>query len=173
MEGWEQDARDMAKAERELQIAHWVRVTFGYVDDNRETVTLHVYDLTREMLSRYLWVIRWRRARLQCRHPRRSIESWYGYYDKQTGLKTDFGSCLHKLAAAKAQITKAGRCIERHIADMKAKYPMFYDEATDTELIKYREKLARKIENCRQAEENIRLAVANHHKNLALAGSQG
>ena len=163
MDGWEQDARDLAKAERELQIEHWVQITFGFVDDNRETVTLHVYDLPRKMLDRYLWVIRWRRARLQCLHPRRMIASWYSHYDKRTGLITDFGSCLGRLASGKAQVTKARRCIEQHITDRRARYPLFYDESTDTELVKYREKLGRKIENLRLMEENIRLAVENEY----------
>ncbi len=138
MDGWEQDARDLAKAERELQIEHWVQITIGYVED-RETVTLHVYDLPRKMLERYLWVIRWRRARLQCLHPRRVITTWYSYYDKRTGLITDFNSGLRKLISGKAQVTKARRCIEQHITDRRARYPLFYDESTDTELVKYRE----------------------------------
>ncbi len=164
MTDWAEYARDMARAEQELQIEQWVRVTVGFYNENRETVTLHLYDLPRDMKKRYDWVIRWRTAREQCRHPRQSVVAWLSHYDKRTGLRTDFNSCLNKLIAAKAQITKAGRCIERHIAAQKALYPLFYDEATDTELVKYREKLARKIENCRQAEENIHLAVENYRR---------
>ncbi len=161
---WQQYARDYAKAERELQIEHWVWISIGYRTKTCEMVVLHNYDLPRELMERYRWVIRWRTARLQCLHPRQYITAWHSYYDKRTGLITDFNSGLTKLIAAKAQITKAERCIERHIAAQKAKYPMFYDESTDTELVKYREKLARKKENCRQAEENIRLAVENHRR---------
>ncbi len=161
---WQQYARDYAKAERELQIEHWVWISIGYRNESRETITLHTYDLPRELMERYRWVIRWRTARLQCQYPRRSITAWHSYYDKRTGLITDFNSGLTKLIAAKAQITKAERCIERHIAAQRAKYPLFYDESTDTELVKYREKLARKIENCHRAEENIRMAVENHRR---------
>ena len=159
----------MARAEREMRVEQWVRVTVGFYNDNREAVMLHVYDLPRAMWERYRWVIRWRTAREQCRYPRRSVVAWISHYDKRTGLRTDFNSCLNKLIAAKAQITKAGRCIEHHIAEQNVLYPLFYDEATDTELVKYREKLARKIENCRLAEENIRLAVEYHRRESGLA----
>jgi hypothetical protein len=167
MEGWQQDARDMAKAERELKIEQWVRISFEYTTAGRETVSLHVYDLPREMLERYLWVIRWRRARLQCLYPRQSVGTSYSHYDKTTGLKTDFGSCLHKLAAAKAQITKARRSREAYIAGQRKKYPMFYDPATDPNLRKFDDKLARKEENCRMVEKNLRLAVENHRRERA------
>jgi flagellar biosynthesis/type III secretory pathway chaperone len=114
------------------------------------------------MLDRYLWVIRWRRARLQCLHPREAVSTTYSHYDKTTGLKTDFGSSLYKLAAAKAQITKARRSREAYIVEQLKRYPMFYDQATDPDLQKFDDKLARKEENCRMAQENIRLAVENH-----------
>ena len=61
------------------------------------------------MLERYRWVVRWRTARFQCRFPRDTITTTYGYYDKRTGLKLDVDSCLSKLRAAKAQITLANR----------------------------------------------------------------
>jgi hypothetical protein len=164
MEGWQQDACDLAKAERDRKIDQWVRVFFECTSANRERVELHRYDLSREMLERYLWVIRWRRTRLQCLHPRQSVNTIYSHYDKTTGLKTDFGTCLNKLAAAKAQITKARRNREAYIARQREKYPMFYDPATGPDLRKFDDKLARKEENCRLVEENIRLAVESHHK---------
>lgn len=156
---WQQSAKDYAKAERELEIEHWVRISIGCRDK-----TLHAYDLPREVWERRKWVVRWRTAKLQCLHPHWNIATWYSFYDKRTGLKTDFGSCLGKLVAGKAQVTRAFRCIEQHIAAQKALYPLLYDESADTELIKYREKLDRKIENLRLAEENIRLAVENHRR---------
>lgn len=157
-----QAARDMAKAERELGIEHWVYITIGYYNKKREKVKLYVYDLPRELYERRRWVVRWRTSRLQCEHPRDDICTYHCYYDKRTGLKTDYNSCLSKLAAAKAQVTKAKRSEERYIAAQKERYPLFYDEAADPELIKFRDKLARKIGNCRMLEENIRAAVEKH-----------
>lgn len=164
IEGWEQDMRDLARAERELAIEHWVRVSIGYYDPYPRQVTLHTYDLPRGFLEKYVWVITWRRSRLQCQFPRKSITTWYGYYDKTTGLRTDFNSCLSRLASAKAQITKVRRSERQYVTGMKEKYPMFYDPGTDPELTKFRDKVARKEENCRTLAGNIRIAVENHKK---------
>jgi hypothetical protein len=102
--------------------------------------------------------------------PREAVSTSYSHYDKTTGLKTEFGSCLNKLAAAKAQITKARRSREAYIAGQLKRYPLFYDPATDPDLKKFDDKLARKEENCRMAQENIRLAVENHRREQAQPG---
>ena len=90
MDDWWEYAKELAKAERELQIGHWVRISIEYRDEAGDTVRLHSYDLPRELHERYRWVVRWREARLQCLHPRRHIHTYYSYYDKRTGLRTDF-----------------------------------------------------------------------------------
>ena len=92
------------------------------------------------MLERYRWVVRWRTARFQCRFPRDTITTTYGYYDKRTGLKLDVDSCLSKLRAAKAQITLA----KRYIAQQRLRYPLFYDEQAYPDLLRFRQKFARK-----------------------------
>lgn len=83
-------ARELAKAERELKIKHWVYISIGYHTKDRKQVQLYRYDLPRDMEKRYRWVIRWRIARLQCQYPREHVKTDYSYYDKRTGLKTDF-----------------------------------------------------------------------------------
>lgn len=162
VESWEQDLRDFAKAERELEIEHWVFISIEYQSAARERVKLYSYDLPRGLYERYRWVIRWRISRFQCQYPREYVTALFSYYDKRTGLKIDHNSCLSKLAAAKAQITKAERCIEQHIAAQRQKYPMFYDENSDTELIAYRAKLEHKKQNCQTIKENLRQAVEQH-----------
>lgn len=162
VDDWMQDARDMAKAERELGIEKWVFITIGYNDRPGEIVKLYCFDFPRELYERRRWVVRWRLARLQCEHPRKDVSTYFSYYDKRTGLKTDFNSCISKLTSAKAQVTKAKRSEEKYVASQKEKYPLFYDEATDTELIKFREKLANKEKNLKAAEESIRIAVERH-----------
>ena len=159
---WIQEARDYAKAERALNIEKWVYITIGYHDPVHGTTRLYAFDLPRELYEKYRWVVRCRTARFQCDHPREYVQMWFSYYDKRTGLKFDHNSCLSRLAAAKAQITKAQRCIERHLEHQKQKYPMFYDESTDTELLAYREKLAKKIDNSEKLHESIRQAVIQH-----------
>lgn len=104
-------AKAYAQAERALRIERWVIVTFELRKTDGPIEILYRYDLPRTMLERYRWVVRWRTARFQCRFPRDTITTTYGYYDKRTGLKLDVDSCLSKLRAAKAQITLAKRYI--------------------------------------------------------------
>lgn len=146
IDDWWEYARELAKAERELKIEQWVFISIEYKDADGHTHRLHSYDLPRELHEKYRWVVRWREARLQCLYPRETISGYYCYYDKRTGLKTGFNSCLSKLAAAKAQITIAERK-EKDYLDYQRQNNLFFDEQTDEELIKFRIKLRTKKEN--------------------------
>lgn len=146
IDDWWEYARELAKAERELKIEQWVFISIEYKDADGHTHRLHSYDLPRELYERYRWVVRWREARLQCLHPRETVSTYYSYYDKRTGLKTGFNSCLSKLAATKAQITLAERK-EKAYLDYQKQNNLFFDEQTDEELIKFRIKLRTKKEN--------------------------
>lgn len=158
---WWEHARELAKAERDLRIEHWVRISIEYKDEAGNPVRLHSYDLPRELYERYRWVIRWREARLQCLYPRRNISTYYSFYDKRTGLRTEFNSCLMKLAAAKAQITRAERK-EAEYLDYQRRNNLFFDEQTDDELLKFRSKLQTKRRNYAMLSEKIREAVRIH-----------
>lgn len=109
MDSWWEYARELAKAERELKIEKWVYISIEYKEENGERVVLYHYDLPRELHERYRWVIRWREAKLLCQYPKKNIHTYYSYYDKRTGLNTDFNSLLSKLTSTKAQITIAER----------------------------------------------------------------
>ena len=144
-------AKAYAQAERALRIERWVIVTFEL---------LYRYDLPRTMLERYRWVVRWRTARFQCRFPRDTITTTYGYYDKRTGLKLDVDSCLSKLRAAKAQITLA----KRYIAQQRLRYPLFYDEQAYPDLLRFRQKLREKQHRYQNALLRLRRAVLQHRQ---------
>lgn len=146
IDDWWEYARELAKAERELKIEQWVFISIEYKDADGHTHRLHSYDLPRELYEKYRWVVRWREARLQCLHPRETVNTYYSYYDKRTGLKTGFNSCLSKLAATKAQITLAERKEKAYLHYQKQNN-LFFDEQTDEELIKFRIKLRTKKEN--------------------------
>lgn len=118
----------------------------------------HSYDLPRELHERYRWVIRWREARLQCQYPRENINTYYSYYDKRTGLRTDFNSCLMKLAAAKAQITRAERKEAEYLAYQRLNN-LFFDEQTDEQLLQFRERLRMKKEKYAASKHQIRSEV--------------
>ncbi|WP_255495441.1 hypothetical protein [Dysgonomonas sp. 521] len=83
MDDWMQYAKDLAKAEWELKIEHWVYITFEIRHQDGHREILHKIDLPREMADRWRWVIEWRRAKLVCKYPRKQIMiyhcaySWY------------------------------------------------------------------------------------------------
>lgn len=162
MGDWFQMAKDYAKAEKELKVEKWVEVTlyYGYTD---KQVSLYHYNLPREMYFRYEWVIRWRMARLQCKYPKQIISKSLYFYDKRSGESMDVSSCLSKLISAKAQVTKAERMMREYI-DHNRQNNMFFDENTDEELVKFKEKLGRKKANVAECEKRLEEIVERRMK---------
>lgn len=163
MDDWFQMAKDYAKAERELKIEQWVEVTiyYGYAE---KQVSLYHYNLPSEMYFRYQWVIRWRMAKLQCQYPKQIIGISLYHYDKRSGESIELNSCLSKLISAKAQITKAERRMNEYI-EYNHQNNLFFDENTDEELVKFREKLERKKLECAECEKRLELLVERRRNN--------
>jgi hypothetical protein len=161
-----QYAKDIAKAENELKIEHWVYITFEIRDGdaNRNREVLHTIDLPRNMLERWRWLIEWRRAKLVCKYPRKKIEVYHCYYDKRTGLQTGFNFLLSKVASAKAQITKAERIIAQYIQE-EAQNNLFFNPDTDEQLLKANVKLEQKKKNYNEAYAILQEEVENHKQN--------
>lgn len=164
MDDWMQYAKDLAKAERELKIEHWVYITFEIRDENRNREILHKIDLPREMVDRWQWLIEWRRAKLVCKYPRKKITVYHCAYDKQTGLQTGFNFLLSKVASAKAQITKVERVIAQYIQD-ETQNNLFFDESTDERLLKANAKLEKKKSNYNDAYTILQTEVEKHKNN--------
>ena len=164
--GWMERAKELAKAERELKIEKWVFISIEYRRKDYERVVLFKYDLPRDVYERYKWVVIWRQARFQCMYPREVISQYHSYYDKRTGLKTDYNSCLSKLAASKAQITIAKRKEQEYIS-YNRQNNLFFDEKTDEMLVKFRAKLKKKEENYNILYANIQNAVMEHKRETA------
>lgn len=158
-----QMAKDLAKDERELKIEQWVEVTiyYGYAD---KQVSLYHYNLPREMYFRYQWVIRWRMAKLQCQYPKQIVSTSLYFYDKCSGEAMEVSGCLSKLISAKAQITKAERRMNEYI-EYNRQNNIFFDEDTDEELVKFREKLERKKIECAECEKRLELLVERRRNN--------
>lgn len=165
IDSWWEYARELAKAERELKIEKWVYISIEYRTKELERVVLFHYDLPREIYERYRWVVRWRHAKLLCQHPREDVRTYFSYYDKRTGLSTDFGSALSKLSAAKAQITIARRKEQEYI-EYQQQNNLFFNEAEDEMLAKFRRKLQKKIEKYAELEtalmQSVKETVSNH-----------
>lgn len=148
-----QYAKDMAKAEKELKIEPYVSISLCYKDEQGNEVKAKTYTLSRESLNRWLWVINWRRAKLICENPRRTIYTTYYYFDKNSGLDYSFRSDLSRLASLKGRITQQERAIESYIASKSR--DLFFDQETDEQLIKIRAKLQRAKENMQAATERM------------------
>lgn len=159
MDGWFQTAKDFAKAENELKIERWVQITIEYNDNVKyEPVRLFVYDLPREVYERRRWVIRWRLARFQCQYPKEYVKYYCHYYDRRSGESLGFDSSLSKLISAKAQITKAERMMSEYI-EHNRQNNIFFDENTDEELIRFKEKLERKKINVIECEKRLKYLI--------------
>ncbi|HCO68476.1 MAG TPA: hypothetical protein DIT04_12065, partial [Dysgonomonas sp.] len=163
MNNWMEEAKAIAKAERELGIEKWVIISIEYQTKDYCRVVLFQYDLPRELYEKYRWVVRWRQARCQCSHPRDTIQLYHSYYDKRTRLRTDFNSCLTRLAASKAQITIAKNREQKYLIWQKQNN-LFFDENTGEELVKFREKLKTKEKNNNLLYKKIQKAVEERWK---------
>jgi hypothetical protein len=166
MDDWMQlqYVKDLARAERELGIEHWVYITFEirHKDGNREV--LHKIDIPRDMLDRWRWLIEWRKAKLVCKYPRKTIKVYHCFYDKRTGLQTGFDFILGKVSAAKAQITKVERSITRYI-DYKKHNDLFFNIDTDDHLLKAYGKLEQKKTNYQKIYVMLQEEVKKHKEN--------
>lgn len=163
MDDWFQTDKDLAKVERELKIEQWVEVTiyYGYAE---KQVSLYHYNLPREIYFRYQWVIRWRMAKLQCQYPKQIVSTSLYFYDMRSGESLEVSSCLSKLISAKAQITKAERRMNEYIG-YNRQNNMFFNESTDEELVKFREKLERKKLECAECEKRLEQLVEKRRNN--------
>lgn len=164
MEDWMQYAKDLAKAERELKIEHWVYITFEIRHQDGHREILHKIDLPRDMVDRWRWLIEWRRAKLVCKYPRRRVTVYHCSYDKRTGLQTGFNFLLSKVASAKAQITKVERVIAQYIQD-ETQNNLFFDESTDERLLKANTKLEKKKSNYNEAYAILQAEAEKHKQN--------
>ncbi len=59
---WMQQAKDYAKAEKELKIDKWVIITYYRIKENGEHEAIFKYDLPRDIWQKWIWVINWRGA---------------------------------------------------------------------------------------------------------------
>ncbi len=147
---WMELAKAYDKAEKETVEPY----VFVSIEDKTTNEKLHKYDLPREMFWKYEWVIRWRKARLQCQRPRHVIVYYLSFYDKRTGLEYGFNSLLSKLTASKAQVTN----LENKIADYmeRMKEDLFFDEDTDDVIRMFKCKIENQRTKQREYEKQIK-----------------
>lgn len=153
-----QSAKYYAEAEKQLEVQHWVYIYFERIDENGKQVRIFGYDLPREVYERREWVVEWRKAKLVCQYPKGNVRTYFSYYDKRLGNDHKLNDDLRKLISAKAQVTKVQRRIAEYIEHNKANN-LFFDESSDIDLKKVREKLAIKIANVQEAEERLKMKI--------------
>lgn len=153
-----QMAKDYAKAEKELEVQHWVFISIERTDGNGNHERLFTYDLPREVYKRRPWVIEWRRAKLVCRYPKGNVRCYFSYYDKRLGNDIRLNEDLRRLISAKAQVTKIQRKIDEYVAYNRT-HNLFFDESTDANLRKAHEKLRAKIAAVQAAEERMKIKI--------------
>lgn len=151
-------ARDYAKAEKELEVQHWVYIGIERIDANGNRVRIFSYDLPREVYERRNWVVRWREAKCRCQYPKYNVQCYFSFYDKRLGNDQKLSDDLRKLISCKAQVSKQQRLIDEYI-DWHRKNDLFFDENTDTELLKIRKKLAQKTVNVQEAEQRLKMKI--------------
>lgn len=161
-------ARDYARAEAELGVQHWVFIEFTRDIADGTSERIFSYNLPREVYERRRWVVRWREAALVCRFPRSSVKVYHSYYDRRLGNDVSLTTDLRKLVSAKAQVTKARRKMNEYVSWNRANN-LFFDEATDEDLARFRAKLARKIAGVEAAEERMRRKIDEYENTLHAA----
>lgn len=156
-------AKDYARAEKELEVQKWVFISIERTDGRCNYERLFSYDLPREVYERRRWVIKWRESRFVCQYPKGNVRCCFSYYDKRIGTDRCMNEDLRRLISAKAQVTKVQRKIDEYVAYHKAN-DMFFNEDTDKDLLKAREKLKLKIDGVRAAEERLKLKIKEYEK---------
>ena len=151
-------AKDYAKAEKELEVHHWVFISIERADGNCNYERLFSYDLPREVYERRRWVIEWRRSKFVCQYPKGNVRCYFSYYDKRLGKGIRLNEDLRRLISAKAQVTKIQRKIDEYVAYNRV-HNLFFDESTDADLLKAREKLSIKIAAVQAAEERMKIKI--------------
>lgn len=101
---------------------------------------------------------------MQCQYPKQIIGISLYHYDKRSGESIELNSCLSKLISAKAQITKAERRMNEYI-EYNHQNNLFFDEESDEELVKFREKLERKKIECAECEKRLEQLVEKRRNN--------
>ena len=75
-----------------------------------------------------------------------------------------FDSCLRKLISAKAKVSKAEKMMREYI-EYNRQNNLFFDENTDEELVKFRDKLERKKLECAECEKRLEKLVEKRRNN--------
>lgn len=152
---WREHCSIVDRTHKELNIQPYCKVTITRRKPDGSPEVLYEYDLPREMVWRYNWVLEWRKARFVCMYPRDNVRLNFHFYDKTSGLEIGYQTLLSKKVAAKALITKYTNLRTRYIEEKANE--LFFDPETD-EVLK---RIDTKIQRAEQRFEEISTEIEN------------
>lgn len=157
-------AKEIAREEKELKVERWVLISLvrQVGGSGQQLDKMKTYDLPVRMKERWEWVIRWRRAWLQCRYPRDIIVETSSYYRKVDGCDIGMHVDLARFIAAKAQFTRQQKIVDEYRREKSEENDLFYDESADEQLQAMLMKLGRKEKEILAAGERLAKKVEEY-----------
>ena len=160
---WQEHCGIIETVHKELNIQPYCKVTITRKKPDGNLEVLYEYDLPREMVWKYNWVLEWRKARFVCKYPRDNVSLNFHFYDKTSGLEIGYQTLLSKMVAAKALMTKYMNLKTRYVEDKEKE--LFFDPETDPVL----KKIDAKIHRAEQKFKEISSEIENIQKNRCIS----
>jgi hypothetical protein len=156
------------QVEKELNVNRWVIISIGYRSRDYKTpdVLLYKYNIPVYLKEKYDWVIRWRAAKIQCRHPKEYICTWYTHYDRRTSLRLEHDSLYTKIIAAKAWLTRARNKVKKY--EEERGRTLFHDFENDPVRLDAMRKVRVKEERLIKLQELLKIETEKYHAKKAI-----
>lgn len=156
---------EMVRAEKkaafEIKAEKWYKITIEATIRPGERKTFYTYDVPDSFLNKYDWVFRWRRAKIQCLHPKLCMTQYICPYFKKEGVLFEYhNSILSKYIAAKARVTRQQKKIDEYLFSQQNS--LFFNPDEDQQLQKILGKLQSAKAMLAQMEKQIDTIVKEH-----------
>lgn len=149
------------KAASEIKAEKWYKITIEATIRPGERKTFYTYDVPDSFLDKYDWVFRWRRAKIQCLHPKLCMTQYICPYYKKEGASFEYNnSVLSKYIAAKARITRQQKIVDEYLITQQSS--LFFNPDEDQQLQKILGKLQSAKAMLAQMEKQIDTIVKEH-----------
>lgn len=149
------------KAASEIKAEKWYKITIEATIRPGERKTFYTYDVPDSFLDKYDWVFRWRRAKIQCMHPKLCMTQYICPYYKKEGASFEYhNSVLSKYIAAKARITRQQKIVDEYLFSQQSS--LFFNPDEDQQLQKILGKLQSAKAMLAQMEKQIDTIVKEH-----------
>ena len=156
---------EMVRAEKkaafEVKAEKWYKITIEATIRPGERKTFYTYDVPDSFLNKYDWVFRWRRAKIQCLHPKLCMTQYICPYYKKEGVLFEYhNSILSKYIAAKARVTRQQKKVDEYLFSQQSS--LFFNPDEDQQLQKILGKLQSAKAMLAQMETQIDTIVKEH-----------